>query len=189
MERRLRVKFPNYNEEDDFGRDKMVRKKSLPSVLSKILTSLKAKDTFGFFLMPVDVNAVPDYLKFITHPMDFLTMTEKLSEYTSINEFKHDFDLVISNAKKYNAPSTIYYKEAQKLANFGFPLIEREANSVATSQELEELQNDAVKRRSELNIRKRLAQGKKNHKEALEELIMGLYSGDGTFLSMMIFNL
>ena len=187
METRLRVKFPNYNEDDEFVKDKPVRKKSLLSVLTKILASLKQKDNFGFFQVPVDINAVPDYPSFISHPMDFSTMTEKLEQYSSISEFHADFELIIANAKKYNAPSTIYYKEAHKLGNYGFPLIEREAKSVASSQELLEILSESQKRKSDMSLRKRVSQGKKNHKESLEELISGLYNEDGTFKSIFFF--
>lgn len=185
MERRRRVKL-NYNEDDESGREMPIRKKSLLSVLTKVLSALRQKDTFGFFQSPVDVSLVPDYLKFITHPMDFSTMEDKLPLYTGIKEFQHDFELIISNAKKYNAPATVYYKEAHKLGNYGFPLIEREAKSVASSQELQDILEESIKRKTDMNLRKRVAQGKKNHKESLEEFISGIYNGDGTFKSTLI---
>jgi hypothetical protein len=180
MERRRRATVRNYNEDDDSGRDLPVRKKSLLSVLTKILGLLKQKDNFGFFLLPVDTSAVVDYLNFIKEPMDFSTMEDKLPYYTCIKDFQNDFTLIVENAKKYNAPATVYFKEAHKLGNYGFPLIEREAKSVATDQELQDLEQESLKRKSEVNLKKRVQQGKKNHKEALEDVISLLFNGDGT---------
>ena len=183
MERRRRATVRNYNEDEDSGREIPLRKKSLLSVLTKILGLLKQKDNFGFFLLPVDTSIVVDYLKFITEPMDFSTMEEKLPYYTSLSELQKDFSLIVENAKKYNAPDTVYYKEAYKLGNYGFPLIEREAKSVASNQELKIFEEEALKRKNDLNLRKRVQQGKKNHKEALEDVITLLFNGDGTFRS------
>src|SRR5690349_2751303 len=41
-----------------------------------------------------------------------------------------DFDLIINNAKLYNAPSTIYYKAADKLSNWSASFFEKEAAKV-----------------------------------------------------------
>ncbi|OUM64829.1 hypothetical protein PIROE2DRAFT_29718, partial [Piromyces sp. E2] len=69
------------------------------------------------FLMPVDTNIVTDYAQIIKNPMDFGTMQKKIDtkQYTDISQFQHDFELVIQNAKIYNAPETIYYRSADKI--------------------------------------------------------------------------
>jgi hypothetical protein len=143
MERRRRATVRNYNEDEDSGREMPVRKKSLLSVLTKILGLLKQKDNFGFFQLPVDTSIVVDYLKFISEPMDFSTMEEKLPFYT-LSEFQRDFSLVVENAKKYNAPSTVHYKEAHKLGNYGFSLIERETADASAHNEIPLSQQDCV---------------------------------------------
>ncbi len=48
----------------------VIKKKSLYTVLTKLIATLKQKDTWGFFIEPVDTSAVPDYLNVIKYPMD-----------------------------------------------------------------------------------------------------------------------
>ncbi len=48
----------------------VLKKKSLYTVLNKLIAIIKAKDTWGFFIEPVDTSAVPDYLTVIKYPMD-----------------------------------------------------------------------------------------------------------------------
>lgn len=44
-------------------------------------------------------------------------MSSKLSSYSTLEEFMTDFNLIITNAKTYNPPYSIYYKAAEKLAS------------------------------------------------------------------------
>ena len=85
--------------------------------LQSILDLLKAKDTNGFFLEPVDVNEVSDYLYFIKRPMSFAEMHRKVNmhEYSSFDEFEADFDQIVENCTTYNEKTTVYYKAAVKL--------------------------------------------------------------------------
>ncbi|EEB88092.1 hypothetical protein MPER_14275, partial [Moniliophthora perniciosa FA553] len=48
------------------------------------------------------------YLEEIRHPMDFGTMSEKLSrgQYSTVDEFRKDIELVFSNCRQFNPPST-----------------------------------------------------------------------------------
>ena len=48
------------------------------------------RDEYGFFLEPVDVRVVPDYLDVVEHPMDLGTMAKKLhaGEYQTAEQFK-----------------------------------------------------------------------------------------------------
>lgn len=70
--------------------EKLVKKKSLYTVLAKVLYTLKSKDTWGLFLEPVDVSVVTDYLSIVKKPMDFRTMENKMNKraYRDIQEFK-----------------------------------------------------------------------------------------------------
>jgi hypothetical protein len=85
--------------------------------LQSVLTSLKAKDTNGFFQDPVDVNEVPDYLFFIKNPMSYADMQKKVDEheYTSFNDFEADFNQIVENCTTYNEKPTVYYKAAIKM--------------------------------------------------------------------------
>lgn len=64
---------------------------------------------------------VPDYLEFISQPMDFSTMRKKLEghAYCSIADLEKDFDLVISNCLKYNSKDTMFHKAALQLREVG----------------------------------------------------------------------
>jgi len=90
------------------------------------------KDDYAFFLAPVDLSKVPGYTDIVKRPMDFGTMTTKVSrgKYRSLEEFASDFRLVTSNAKAFNAPGTIYYSEAERIETFGLDHISRAAATV-----------------------------------------------------------
>ncbi|KAK8643951.1 hypothetical protein V6N13_013228 [Hibiscus sabdariffa] len=93
--------------------------------LELILDSLQTKDRFGVYSEPVDPEELPDYHDVVEHPMDFSTMRKKLrnGSYSTLEQFKSDVFLLCSNAMQYNAPDTIYYKQAraiQKLAEKKF---------------------------------------------------------------------
>lgn len=90
------------------------------------------RDAYGFFLEPVDPKLVPDYLKVIKVPMDFSTMRKNIEagKYQTGEDFRHDFELIISNAKIYNSRETIYWKSADKLHDFGMKLIDRAVKQI-----------------------------------------------------------
>ncbi|CAO3701111.1 unnamed protein product [Rhizopus microsporus] len=102
-------------------------KRDLKAILTKLLDNLQKRDVYGFFLEPVDPNYVPDYLKVIKSPMDFSTMHKKLEsgQYKNVDDFRQDFNLIVSNAKLYNAIDTIYWKSADKLYEVGSKLIDK----------------------------------------------------------------
>lgn len=59
--------------------------------------------------------------------MDFSTMRKKIENgaYKDADSFRHDFNLIVTNAKIYNAPETIYWKSADKVQEFGTKWIDR----------------------------------------------------------------
>ncbi|KAJ1651129.1 hypothetical protein IWQ61_008235 [Dispira simplex] len=101
--------------------------RNLKVALTKLLDKIVKRDAYAFFLKPVDTKAIPDYLTVIKQPMDFGTMRQKVStrRYRHIDEFAHDFNLVINNATTYNAPTTQYYRSARKIEEYGKLAIER----------------------------------------------------------------
>ncbi|KAI8991201.1 hypothetical protein BDF20DRAFT_843260 [Mycotypha africana] len=104
------------------------QRKDVKAILLKLLDNIQKRDAYGFFLEPVDPKYVPDYLKIIKHPMDFSTMRKKIEngEYgDSVDGFRLDFKLIITNAKTYNAVDTIYWKSADKIYDVGLRLIDR----------------------------------------------------------------
>ncbi|XP_068598156.1 bromodomain and PHD finger-containing protein 3 [Brachionichthys hirsutus] len=90
-------------------------------LLRSTLDQLQEKDTAKIFSRPVDLSEVPDYLEFVSQPMDFSTMRTKLEghAYCSIADLERDFDLVISNCLKYNSKDTMFHKTALQLREVG----------------------------------------------------------------------
>ncbi|KAB1215185.1 Bromodomain and PHD finger-containing protein 3 [Morella rubra] len=85
--------------------------------LELILDKLQKKDTYGVYAEPVDPEELPDYHDVIEHPMDFATVRKKLTNgsYSSLEQFESDVFLICSNAMQYNAPDTIYHKQARTI--------------------------------------------------------------------------
>ncbi|XP_073039657.1 uncharacterized protein [Primulina eburnea] len=83
--------------------------------LELILNIIQRKDIYGVFAEPVDPEELPDYHGVIKNPMDFGTVRNKLSNglYTTLEQIESDVCLICSNAMQYNAPDTIYYKQAR----------------------------------------------------------------------------
>ncbi|KAL5737608.1 hypothetical protein ACOSP7_030369 [Xanthoceras sorbifolium] len=116
-------------------------KKSLELILDK----LQKKDTYGVYAEPVDPEELPDYHDVIEHPMDFATVRKKLGNgsYATLDQFESDVFLICSNAMQYNAPDTVYHKQArtiQELATKKFHRlrvgIERAEKDVKPEKEL-----------------------------------------------------
>lgn len=137
----------------------------------------------------------------------------KRDEYSSWEEFKvikplvadlymahenvqSDFELVVNNAKLYNAPTTVYYKAAEKLAQYGLALIEKEIKNIASPEELKALAKERISYyegddsmdgageppEKEGKKRARYAD-KKNHRLELEENMFSKYNPDGTLVA------
>ncbi|KAL8243396.1 hypothetical protein R6Q59_009654 [Mikania micrantha] len=85
--------------------------------LELILDKLQKKDIYGVYAEPVDPEELPDYHDVIKHPMDFATVRKKLAKglYSCLKEFESDVFLICTNAMQYNAPDTIYYKQASSI--------------------------------------------------------------------------
>ncbi|PFX15584.1 peregrin-like [Stylophora pistillata] len=94
-------------------------------VLRKTLELLQTKDPGEIFAEPVDTDEVTDYLEVIDEPMDFSTISKRIDDnhYTTMEQFERDFNLVIGNCLRYNAPDTIYYRAALKMRDQGRPIV------------------------------------------------------------------
>uniref|UniRef100_A0ACD5UMW8 Uncharacterized protein n=1 Tax=Avena sativa TaxID=4498 RepID=A0ACD5UMW8_AVESA len=97
----------------------MARTTPLPDrqTLDMILDKLQKKDTYGVFAEPVDLEELPDYSDVIEQPMDFGTVKRKLARnaYRSFEQFEDDVFLICSNAMLYNAPDTVYFRQAHSI--------------------------------------------------------------------------
>uniref|UniRef100_A0A8C1EAF7 Bromodomain and PHD finger containing, 3a n=1 Tax=Cyprinus carpio carpio TaxID=630221 RepID=A0A8C1EAF7_CYPCA len=89
--------------------------------LHSTLEQLQEKDTDHIFTTPVDLKEVPDYLEFVSEPMDFSTMRDKLEahKYSSVADLESDFNLMISNCLRYNSNDTVFHKAAMQLREVG----------------------------------------------------------------------
>ncbi|KAG0092835.1 hypothetical protein BGZ92_008400 [Podila epicladia] len=127
------------------------KKKELSAVCHKLLDQFIKKDVYVLFTQPVDPKLVPDYAAIIKNPMDLSTMRAKVERnfYPTIDEFLSDFQLVCDNARLYNAKDTLYWKQADKLWEWGSKAIERDRKTVMDKDE-EMLQ--AVKDEETLDI-------------------------------------
>uniref|UniRef100_A0AAY4DQG0 Bromodomain and PHD finger containing, 3a n=1 Tax=Denticeps clupeoides TaxID=299321 RepID=A0AAY4DQG0_9TELE len=103
-------------------------------LLRTTLEQLQEKDGAQIFTEPVDIKEVPDYLDFISHPMDFSTMRSKLEahKYRSLDDLEADFNLMISNCLSYNSKDTVFHRAAVRLRALGGAIL-RQAHRQALS--------------------------------------------------------
>ncbi|GAC72315.1 IRF-2-binding protein CELTIX-1 [Moesziomyces antarcticus T-34] len=111
---------------------KRLRSKGLYEAIPKLIENLQRRDSYKFFCEPVNPDEVPGYFDVIKTPMDFGTMQRKVDDrlYSHMDEFKADFQLVISNAQTFNPEGTLYHNEAKRIATWGNRAIEREGMAV-----------------------------------------------------------
>ncbi|CBQ70925.1 conserved hypothetical protein [Sporisorium reilianum SRZ2] len=111
---------------------KRLRSKGLYEALPKLIENLQRRDSYKFFCEPVNPDEVPGYSDVIKTPMDFGTMQRKVDDrlYSHMDDFKADFQLVVSNAMTFNPEGTLYYNEAKRITAWGNRAIEREGMAV-----------------------------------------------------------
>lgn len=85
----------------------------------RILASLRRSENAFIFERPVDPikDGCPTYLDEIKHPMDLGTMGTKLrnGKYKTMDDFKSDVELIISNCRAFNPPGTFPVAAADAL--------------------------------------------------------------------------
>ncbi|XP_074167230.1 bromodomain and PHD finger-containing protein 3 isoform X6 [Sminthopsis crassicaudata] len=110
-------------------------------LLRTTLQLLQEKDSAQIFAKPVNLSEVPDYLEFISKPMDFSTMRLKLEAhlYHTLEEFEEDFNLIVTNCMKYNAKDTIFHRAAVRLRDLGGAVLRharRQAENIGYDHEV-----------------------------------------------------
>ena len=97
-----------------------VRNKNFYDICESIVRTLMLDPGAFYFFKPVEpeIDGAPDYFKYITHPMSFYVVQEKLSArtYKSPEEFIYDVKTIWSNAKYYNIETNPVYKAAEALS-------------------------------------------------------------------------
>ncbi|CAB1314675.1 unnamed protein product [Coregonus sp. 'balchen'] len=104
-------------------------------LLRSTLDQLQEKDTAQIFSQPVNLAEVPDYLEFISKPMDLSSMRAKLEAhaYCSIADLEGDFNLMVSNCLRYNSKETAFHRAALHLREVGGAVLRhahRQAQSI-----------------------------------------------------------
>ncbi|KAL5467416.1 hypothetical protein EMCRGX_G031636 [Ephydatia muelleri] len=102
----------------------------LKAFLKDLHQQIAKRDPEGIFAEPVTDDIAPGYSAIISHPLDLKTILKKIetNQYSSVNEFRDDFELMCNNAMTYNTPDTVYYGSAKRLLTFGVKLIAKEAS-------------------------------------------------------------
>jgi hypothetical protein len=69
-----------------------------------------------FMVLP-DPGEYPDYYELIRRPISFAEVKAKLDkrEYDNVEAVKDDFNLMFTNAKRYNAQGSFVYEDARRL--------------------------------------------------------------------------
>ncbi|TNN32850.1 Bromodomain and PHD finger-containing protein 3 [Liparis tanakae] len=104
-------------------------------LLRSTLDQLQQKDTAQIFAEPVDIKEVPDYLEFISRPMDFSTMRAKLEAhaYRSVADLETDFNLMVSNCLLYNDTDTVFHRLALRLRDLGGAVLRHSQRQAANT--------------------------------------------------------
>ncbi|KAI0048277.1 hypothetical protein FA95DRAFT_1491094 [Auriscalpium vulgare] len=94
-----------------------VTKNTERSIMSRLLSEMQTHPSAWPFQAPVNRAEVPDYYDVIDQPMDLSTMEKKLDDgqYTSLETFTDDAQLIFENCRFYNAEESIWWKHATKL--------------------------------------------------------------------------
>ncbi|KDQ12614.1 hypothetical protein BOTBODRAFT_146615 [Botryobasidium botryosum FD-172 SS1] len=118
--------------------------KPLHQLLPKLISQMKKRDPYGFFLQPVNAALVPGYAEMIQFPMDLGTMAKKVEKgkYTSLDQFGADFRLVTGNARTFNPPGSIYHSEAARLETWGQEAISKAAALLFDYEEEDDVKVD-----------------------------------------------
>ena len=83
------------------------------------LRKAKYREETMYFLSPVDPVAlnIPTYYSVIKKPMDIGTIAQKLKngQYSTADEFKADFELMLDNCYRFNPPDNFVYIKGKEL--------------------------------------------------------------------------
>jgi len=80
----------------------------------------RRKKQARWFLNPVKTEMVPDYLKFIKHPMDLGTVENKIRSrlYNNPIEYRDDMRLIWMNCRRYNPVGVQVRKAGDLLSEY-----------------------------------------------------------------------
>jgi len=102
------------------------------------------RDVSATFELAPDPEAYPDYYDAVLHPMDLETLRHRVQTffYISLPDFCKDVQQIVRNAKKFNAPRSQTYMDADFLRTYfegkKAEVLEREKEAVAALQQQEQ---------------------------------------------------
>eukprot|EP00117_Sycon_ciliatum_P015927 scpid27733/ scgid1934/ Bromodomain and WD repeat-containing protein 1; WD repeat-containing protein 9 len=85
---------------------------------SRLIEDIAVLDPARVFQEPVDLKSLPDYLQYVTHPIDFKTLSERMlrGEYATIPDFCRALVMIFNNSRLYNSQkSSEVYKLTSRL--------------------------------------------------------------------------
>ena len=98
-----------------------VNHKNMLQILSELCRRDATRKAAPFmFSCPVSLNSFPNYTRFVSQPMDYLTIRQKLDmgRYAAPEDFFADLNLVFDNAERYNHANEGIIRLAQKERDF-----------------------------------------------------------------------
>ena len=94
--------------------------KNFYGICESIVRTLMSDPGAFYFFKPVEpeIDGAPHYYQYITHPMSFYIVQEKLSSraYSTPEEFISDVNCIWTNAKYYNSEVNHVYQAADALS-------------------------------------------------------------------------
>ncbi|KAH8921088.1 Bromodomain-containing protein [Atractiella rhizophila] len=90
------------------------------AIMQKILADLQNHPSSWAFQRPVNKEEVQDYYEVIKNPMDLETLEWRLDQnsYSDMEGYLRDIQLIFDNCRAYNAETSNYVKNANKLEKF-----------------------------------------------------------------------
>jgi len=95
--------------------------------LESIRASIESRPNAGPFHKPVSRKAIPRYYEMISHPMDLATIKTKIEkyEYRSADSLLKDFELVKTNAIKFNGVTSMLAAEATAIYDTAKSMVDK----------------------------------------------------------------
>eukprot|EP00730_Choanoeca_flexa_P005980 TRINITY_DN12063_c0_g1_i2.p1 TRINITY_DN12063_c0_g1~~TRINITY_DN12063_c0_g1_i2.p1 ORF type:complete len:1031 (+),score=278.66 TRINITY_DN12063_c0_g1_i2:380-3472(+) len=115
---------------------------ALNTIIEGIIRTIMQQDTTGIFSKPVDRRKVADYYAIVMNPIDLGAMRERARDnnYQSIDAFREDLELMLSNCVLYNGPVSPYTSIAKRLVQVGTNEIDKQRERVEElSQKIQEM--------------------------------------------------
>ena len=107
--------------------------------MEEILKTLRNEKSSLYFRVPVDAKKlnVPTYYVIVKKPMDLATMAKKIrfQEYSSLDDFESDFDLIVSNCILFNGEVSVITNQVKEMESIFRKLIEEARHRISSINE------------------------------------------------------